>query len=68
LDWLQKGVAGYLDVEGPPNPRVFQSISHKSSRESAGGRAGTEEMGSLKIQFDLGITHQHPETTRASFP
>jgi nitrite reductase (NO-forming) len=26
LSRLQKGAAGYLDVEGPPNPRVFQSI------------------------------------------
>jgi hypothetical protein len=26
LSGLQNGAAGYLDVEGPPNPRVFQSI------------------------------------------
>jgi nitrite reductase (NO-forming) len=26
LSRLQKGAAGYLDVEGPPNPLVFQSI------------------------------------------
>ncbi len=26
LGRLQKGAAGFLDIEGPPNPRIFQSI------------------------------------------
>ncbi len=35
LGRLQKGAAGYLDVEGPPNPRVFQSI-HAGSQDGGG--------------------------------
>ena len=27
LGRLQKGAVGFLDVEGAPNPQVFQSIS-----------------------------------------
>jgi nitrite reductase (NO-forming) len=27
---LQKGAAGFLDVQGPPNPKVFQSIQQGS--------------------------------------
>jgi nitrite reductase (NO-forming) len=30
LGRLQKGAAGYLDVEGPPNPKIFQSIQQGS--------------------------------------
>ena len=30
LGRLQKGAAGFLDVEGPPNPKVFQSIQQGS--------------------------------------
>jgi nitrite reductase (NO-forming) len=35
LGRLQKGAAGFLDVEGPPNPTVFQSIQ-KGSQEAGG--------------------------------
>jgi nitrite reductase (NO-forming) len=35
LGRLQKGAAGFLDVEGPPNPKVFQSIQ-KGSQEAGG--------------------------------
>ncbi len=35
LGRLQKGAAGFLDVEGPPNPKVFQSIQQGS--QDAGG-------------------------------
>jgi nitrite reductase (NO-forming) len=30
LGRLQKGAAGFLDVEGPPNPKIFQSIQQGS--------------------------------------
>jgi hypothetical protein len=50
------------------NPlRISHRSQIKSSRESAGGRAGTEEMGSLKIQFDLGMTHQHRKPLAPAF-
>jgi nitrite reductase (NO-forming) len=35
LGRLQKGAAGFLDVEGPPNPKVFQSVQ-KGSQEAGG--------------------------------
>jgi nitrite reductase (NO-forming) len=35
LGRLQKGAAGFLDVEGPPNPQVFKSIS-AGSQDSGG--------------------------------
>jgi nitrite reductase (NO-forming) len=35
LGRLQKGAIGLLDVEGPPNPQIFQSISAGS--QEAGG-------------------------------
>jgi nitrite reductase (NO-forming) len=35
LGRLQKGAAGFLDVEGPPNPKVFQSIQ-KGSQDGGG--------------------------------
>jgi hypothetical protein len=41
-----------------PKRAASYSSQIKGPRESAGGRAGTEAMGSLEIQFDLGITHQ----------
>ncbi|MGA9215586.1 MAG: hypothetical protein WBZ54_10070, partial [Methylocella sp.] len=30
LGRLRKGAAGFLDVEGPPNPRIFRSIQQGS--------------------------------------
>ena len=35
LGRLQKGAAGFLDVEGPPNPKIFQSIQ-QGSQDSGG--------------------------------
>ncbi len=35
LGRLRKGAAGFLDVEGPPNPKIFQSIQQGS--QDAGG-------------------------------
>src|ERR1700758_1598326 len=35
LGRLQKGAAGFLDVEGPPNPQVFQSV--KAGSLASGG-------------------------------
>lgn len=32
---LRKGAAGFLDVEGAPNPRVFQSV-HQGSTDGGG--------------------------------
>ena len=36
LGRLQKGALGFLEVEGPPNPAVFQSI--KAGSVASGGR------------------------------
>jgi nitrite reductase (NO-forming) len=35
LGRLQKGAAGFLDVEGPPSPKVFQSL-HQGSQDGGG--------------------------------
>jgi nitrite reductase (NO-forming) len=35
LGRLQKGAAGFLEVEGPPNPQIFQSV--KSGSSASGG-------------------------------
>jgi hypothetical protein len=49
LGRLQKGAAGFLDVEGPPNPKVFQSIQQGSQD---GG--GTDRRRCWRLVHDAG--------------